>query len=75
MDIDQDYLRTETAIGSLTSNEHWLRFLVIASQSGCDEHARATKIILKNTKTKKQSSKKRPRVAGTPIKDVYIEHV
>jgi len=26
--IDQDYLLTETTIGSCTSHEHWLRFLV-----------------------------------------------
>jgi len=28
MDIDQDNLRTETAIGSCASHEHKLRFLV-----------------------------------------------
>jgi len=28
MEIDQDYLRTGTAIGSRASHEHYLRFLV-----------------------------------------------
>jgi len=28
MDIDQDYLRTGTAVGSRASHEHYLRFFV-----------------------------------------------
>jgi len=31
METDQDYLRTETAIDSRASHEHYLRFLVYSS--------------------------------------------
>jgi len=38
MEIDQDYLRTGTAIGSRASHEHYPRFLLQGSDSDLDCH-------------------------------------